>query len=139
AALGPDRAVGVAAAGGEVVGADDRLPSLDLAPAANVVGRGEVSDAALVVVGGEAGDAAHLAEAARIEQQVDALAAGELAAVALAHDAGIGRSRREASVGEVLQGAYFGQRRAPTVVAVNAMGAGAFPGRDGRHDLPGRD
>ena len=55
----------VAAARGEVVGADDRRAALDRAPAADVVGRREVGDVAVVVVGGEAGEAADLAEACR--------------------------------------------------------------------------
>ncbi len=57
-ALRADRAVGVAAARREVVGAHDRGAALDRAPAADVIGRREVGDGALVVVGGEAGDAA---------------------------------------------------------------------------------
>ena len=60
AALGPDRAVGVATAGGEIVGADDGRAARDAAPATDVVGGGEVGDGAVLVVAGEAGDAAQL-------------------------------------------------------------------------------
>ncbi len=140
AALGPDRAVGVAAAGGEVVGADDGGAPLDLAPAADVVGRREVGDGAVLVVGGEAGQAAHLAEAAGIEQQVDALAAGQLAAVALADDAGILGAGGEAGVGDVLQGRDLGHHRGPAVLAVGAglaRVAVVGAGDDGGDDLAG--
>ena len=89
AALGADGAVGVTAAGGEVVGADDGAAAVDLAPAANVIGRREGGYRALLVVGGETSDAADLAEGAGIEEQIDALPAGVLAAAALTHHAGI--------------------------------------------------
>ncbi len=54
-------------------------------------------DPAVVVVAGEAGEAADLAEAAGVEQQVDPLAAGQLAAAALAHHARVLRVGREAA------------------------------------------
>jgi len=92
----------MAAARGEVVGADHAWPPLDPAPAADMVGRGEVGDAALLVIAGEPGQAADLAEAAVVEQKIDPLAAGELAAITLTHHAGIGRAGCEAGVGDGL-------------------------------------
>ena len=70
---------------------------------------------AVVVVRGEAGDAADLAERALVEQQRDALAAGELAAAALADDAGVLRAGREARVRDALQRARSRRAPAPTV------------------------
>src|SRR4051794_34310807 len=81
-----DRAVGVAAARGEVVGADDARPAFDAALAADMAGWRELEHLARVVVGGKAREAADLAEAAAVEQRVDAFAARELAAVALTND-----------------------------------------------------
>ena len=89
AALLADGAVCVAAPGSEVVGADDGGAALDPAPSADVVRRREVDDRAAVVIGGETGDAADLVEAALVQQQVDALPAGQLAAAALPHDAAL--------------------------------------------------
>src|SRR5690606_1569996 len=102
-ALGADGPVRVAAAGGEVVGAHDGEAAVDLAPAADVVGRGEGGDPAVLVVGGEAGHAAHLADRALVEEQVDALAAGQLAPAALADDAGVLRARGQPGVGQALE------------------------------------
>ena len=78
--------------------------------------RRELGDVAVLVVRREAREAADLAEGAGIEQHVDALAAGELAAVALAHHAGIVRAGREALVGDRLQGRDLGQHRRPAFV-----------------------
>ena len=74
----------------------------------------------VVVVGGEAGDAADLAERALVEQEVDALAAGELAPAALAHDAGVGRAGRQARVGEALEGGDVVEHRRPRLARAPA-------------------
>ena len=81
----------------------------------------------VVVEAREAREAADLAEAAGIEQQVDALAAGELAAVALAHHAGIVRAGRQPLVGDRLQGRDLVQHRRPAFVAVTVGAARAAP------------
>src|SRR5439155_1597150 len=60
-------------------------------------------------------------------------------AATLAPHAGVGRARREAGVGDVLQGLHLGQHRRPAGLAVRAGPAGALAGRDGGDDLAGRD
>ena len=119
-ALAPDRAVGMAAARGEIVGADDGRAAVDLAPAADVVGGGEAGDPSILVVVREAREAADLAKAAGVEQQVDPLAAGQLAAIALADHARIVRIGREAAMGDRLQRLHVGKQRRPGVVAIVA-------------------
>ena len=94
-ALGPDGAVGVAPAGGEVVGAHHHGPGGDGAPAPDVVGGGERRHPAFVVVRREPGDAADLAEGSLVEEQGDALPAGQLAPAALPYHAGFIGSRRQ--------------------------------------------
>ena len=106
----------MAAARGEVVGADDAGTALDAALAADMACRRELGDVAVLVERGKARQAADLAEAAGIEQPVDALAAGELAAVALAHHAGIGRAGRQPLVGDRLQGRDLVEHRRPAFV-----------------------
>ena len=136
-----DRAVGMAAARGEVVGADDAGAALEAALAADMAGRREFGDVAVVVERGEARQAADLAEAAGIEQNVDALAAGELAAVALAHHAGIGRAGRQPPVGDRLQGRDLLEHRGPAVVRRHRRRGPGGAGRrleDGQ-DLPALD
>ena len=123
------------APGGEVVGAYDRAATLDLAPAADVIGRREIGDRAVLVVGGEPGDAAHFPERAFVEQEVDALAAGELAAAALPNDAGVFGSRRESLVGQGLHRADVAQQGRPgLIVIVRGDALGTFGRRDhGEH------
>ena len=75
-ALPADRAVGMPAARGEIVGAHHRGSAVDFAPASNMVGRREARDSSVVVIVREAREAADLAKAAGVEQQVDPLAAG---------------------------------------------------------------
>ena len=87
-----------------------------------MVGRGEIGDRAVFVVGGEAGQAADFAKAPLIEQQVDPLAAGELAAGALANDTRVGGIWREAATGDVLQGFDLGQQGGPGGLARPAPG-----------------
>ena len=89
-ALAADRAVGMAAARGEIVSAYHGRPALDFAPAADMVGGREACDSSIVVIVREAREAADLAKAAGVEQQIDSLAAGQLAAIALADHARIG-------------------------------------------------
>src|SRR5205823_3075785 len=113
-----DGAVGMAAAGGEIVGADDGAAVLDAAPAANVIGGRELGDVAVVVVGGEAGDGAHFAKRVLIEQEGDALVGGELAAASLADDAGVFGIGREAGVGDVFQALDLGEEGRPGLVGV---------------------
>src|SRR5579872_5919700 len=89
--LAADRAVGMPTARGEIVGAYDDRAARDLAPSSHVVGGREAGHAPFVVVIRKSSETADLAKAARVEQHVDALAAGQLAAMALAHDARIVR------------------------------------------------
>src|SRR3954453_16886537 len=72
-ALSADRTVGMPAARGEIVGAHNDLPASNLAPAADMVGRREPRDSSILVIVSKAGEAADLAEATLVEQQVDAL------------------------------------------------------------------
>ena len=136
-----DRAVGMAAARGEVVGADDAGAALDAALAADMAGRREFGDVAASSKRREARQAADLAEAAGIEQSVDALAAGELAAVALAHHAGIGRAGRQPLVGDRLQGRDLVQHRCPALVRRHGRRGPGGAGRrlDDGEDLPALD
>ena len=83
----PDRRVGGPAADGEVVALHDDAAALDLALADHHVGRQEVLQLALVVVGADAGQRAGLVEGARVEEPVDPLADGQLPGGALALDA----------------------------------------------------
>src|SRR6185312_1266037 len=134
-ALAADRTVGMAAARREVVGADDGGAPVDPAPAADVVRGRELGDPTFVVVAREAGDRADLVEAAGIEQQVDALATSELAAIALADHARVGRVRAEPGVRDPLQRLHRLEGRRPAVLAVGADRPGALDGRDGGDDL----
>ncbi len=79
-ALGTDGTVGVAAPRGEVVGAHHRGAALDLAPAAHVVGRGESRDAPVVRRRRRIRRRCPPRGTSRVQQQVDALPAGQLAA-----------------------------------------------------------
>src|SRR5262245_14095250 len=97
----------------EVVGADDGGATGDPPPTSDVVRRREVGDATFVVVGGEPGDAADFAEGSRVEQQIDALAAAELAAAALPHHAGVLGVGCEAGVRHALQGGDLVESRGP--------------------------
>jgi hypothetical protein len=72
----PDGGVGRASADGEVVALHDRRAALDLALAADHVGRGERGELALLVVRPYAGERAGLVERARVEQPLDPLAHG---------------------------------------------------------------
>ena len=112
----------MAAARGEIIGADDARPAGDPAFAANVVGRREVADVAAVVVGRETGETADLAKTALIEQQRDALAAVELATAALAHDAGFLRGDAQPGVRQALQRGHLGQQWRPAWVGGFAVG-----------------
>ena len=56
-------------------GADHHPPPFDGPPAADVIGGREIGDAAVGVIAGEAREAAHLAEAAVVQQELDAFAA----------------------------------------------------------------
>ena len=132
-----DRAVGMAAARGEVVGADDAGTTLDAALAADMAGRRELGDLAGVVEAREAREAADLAEAAAVEQHVDALAAGELVAVALAHHAGLARARGQALVRDRLQRGDLVEHRRPALVPGHDRRCLCRPGRlDDGEDLP---
>ncbi len=113
------------------------LATVDLAPAADVVGRREIGDRAVFVVRRESGKAAHFAERSLIEQQRDAFATREFAAAALSHYAGVARIAREASIGDVLQCAHFREQRRPGVFAAEARGSNRAVrlrgGDDGNH------
>ena len=136
AAFLADGAVRVAAAGGEVVGADDGGAALDPAPSADMVRRREVDDRAAVVIGGETGDAADLVEAALVQRQVDALPAGQLAAAALPDDAALLGSGRQALVRQGLHRGHVLEHRRPRVLGFVGPGSRHAFGRcDGRHDL----
>ena len=127
----------MAAPGGEVVGADHCPATLDLAPAADVVGWCEVGDRAVLVVGGETGDAADFPERALVEQAVDALAAGELAATALPDDAGILRPWRESLVGQGLHRRDIAQQRCPRLTLICGHALGTLGRRDYGEHLAG--
>ncbi len=142
-ALGADRAVRMTSARREVVGADHGRATGDLAPAADVVRRRERGDVALLVVGGEPGDAPNLAERALVEQQGDTLAARELAPAALAdHPASVepGANRDSAKCCSVPTSS---RTPPPGLVADPRRRGGAalgvvVGGCDRNHDLPGR-
>src|ERR1035437_3646466 len=107
--LPANRAVGMPAARGEIVGAHHDRPAVDLAPAADMVGPREARDPSVLVIVREACEAADLAKAACVEQQVDPLPAGQLAPGALADDARIVRIGREAAMGDRLQCLHVGK------------------------------
>src|SRR5690606_12889545 len=79
-----DGGVGRAAADGEVVAGDDDGAAVDGAAADDAVGGRQADQLAVLVIGGTARDGADLAEAALVDQAVDALAHGEPAAIVLA-------------------------------------------------------
>ena len=140
-ALRRDRPVRVAAPGREVVGADHRRAPLDLAEPADVVRRREIRDRPVLVVRCETGHAPHFAERALVQQEIDALAAGQLAARPLAHDSGVARPRRQPAVRQLLHGRHLTKLGSPGVLVT---GRGS---RDGRalvrrnhgNDLPRLD
>ncbi|MDZ7667872.1 MAG: hypothetical protein U5Q16_00035 [Gammaproteobacteria bacterium] len=72
-----------------------------------MIGGGEGRYPAVCVMGGEARDAAHFAERPSVEHGVDALPAGEFAAVPLADHAGFGRAGGQAFVGQPLEVSDF--------------------------------
>ena len=141
AAFRPDRAVRMAAAGGEVVGADDRRAAVNLPPAADVVRGREIGDAPFVVVGREARHAADLSERAVIKQQFDALAAGELATASLAHHTRIERAGGEPRMGDALERGDLVEDRRPRLVGGEHLGPGGAGLDGGRREhneaLPG--
>ncbi len=79
----PDRRVGGAAPHREVVASHHDRPAIDAAAPEHEVGRGEVGEASVVVVGRSSGDRADLVERSRVEELFDPFAHGELAAVVL--------------------------------------------------------
>ena len=81
------RAAAGAAAHGEVTGADDDLAPVDLAEALHRTLGSERSELALIVVGGAAGEAPELAEAAGVGEAVDPFVDEQFAAPPLARDA----------------------------------------------------
>ena len=101
----------------------------------------EVCDLSIVIVAGEAGQAAHLAEAAGVEHQIDTLATGEFAATALAHDPGIRAAGGEAGVRDTLERLHLIKHWSPAAIARRLGGRACCAGGrcDGRHDLPGDD
>ena len=114
--------------------------TLDLAPAADVVGGGERRDVAVFVVGREARDAAHFAECTVVEQEFDTFPAGQLAPATLSDDAGIFGAGREAFVGERLHRSDILQEWRPSVlrlVVTHTHGSGL--GLDDREHLPRLD
>src|SRR5882672_381086 len=117
-ALSTNCAVGMTTARGEIVGAHHNGSSVDLAPATDMVGGREAGDPSILVVVREACEAADLAKAASVEQQIDSLPAGQLAARALANHARIYRIRREAVMGDRLQSLHVGEHWRPSVVAI---------------------
>src|SRR5438045_7527012 len=108
-ALPADGAVGMPTARGEIIGAYHDRASDDLTPSADVVGGCEARDATLLIIFCETCEAADLAKAAGIEEQIDPLSTGQLAAVALADDSGINRVGREAAMRDILQRLNVGQ------------------------------
>src|ERR1700720_2742969 len=117
-ALSANCAVGMTTARGEIIRAHHHRPAVDLAPATDMVGGREARDLSIFVVVCETCEAPDLAKAAGVEQQIDSLPAGQLAARALANHARIGRIRREAVMGDRLQSLHVGEHWRPSVVAI---------------------
>src|SRR6185295_15923694 len=142
AALCTDGAIGVSAAGGEIVGAYHARSSVDLAPATDVIGRRKVRNAALIIIAGESRQAADLMKAVLVQQQIDAFAASQFSAAALANNAGVERAGRETAMGNVLQRLHFGKQRRPGVVAMPPQRprvVAAMHRDDRSHNLAGGD
>src|SRR5271170_884491 len=107
-----------------------------------MVGGREAGDPSILVVVREACEAADFAKAACVEQQIDSLPAGQLAARALTNHARIGRTRREAVMRDLLQRLHVGEHWRPGVVTIAAWrGCGTVAlGRSDRGDnLTGSD
>ena len=106
-----------------------------------MVRRRESGHGAVLVVGGEPGDAAHFAERARVEEQFDALPAGQLAAAALAHHTRVLRPRREPFEGQAAHGGHVLQQRRPRLPrrCLRRVRPGPVRGCEQRHDLSRRD
>ena len=142
-ALAADRAVGMAAARSEIVGAYHDRAAVDLAPSADVVGRREAGDASIFVIIGETRETADLAKAAGIEEQIDSLPAGQLAARRADGPRPDPSNRvRSGRCAICLQCLHVGEQRRPGVVAIAARRgcvAVALDGRDRGDDLAGRD
>src|SRR5579862_2511878 len=119
-ALSANCAVGMPTARGEIVRAHHDRPAVDLAPSTDMVGGCEARDLSIFIVVCEAREAPDLAKAAGVEQQIDSLPAGQLAARALAYHARIGRPRREAVMGDRLQRLHVGEHWRPGIVAIAA-------------------
>ncbi len=111
-----DRPVGMSAARGEVVCADDAWPAVDTSLPADMARRREFGDVARFVKGGETGQAADLAKAAAVEQRVDPFAAGEFVPIALADHAGLTGIRGQPLVGDRLERRNLVQHRRPALV-----------------------
>ena len=84
--LGGDRGVGGAAADGEIVADDNDRPAVDQPAAEHAIRRRERGEVAGGIILGLAGDGADLVEASRIDEERNALAHGQPAAVMLALD-----------------------------------------------------
>src|SRR5262249_7249034 len=119
-AFSSNRAIGVAAPRGKIVRAHHHSAPMDLAPSADVVGGRETRDSPLFVIVGKAGQAPDFPEAAGVEPQIDALTAGQFAALALAYDTGVIGVRSKSAQRNLLQGAHVRQHRPP---GINAMAA----------------
>src|ERR1700689_764552 len=141
-ALAAIRAVGMTAARGEVVGAHHDRAAVDLAPATDMVGGREAGDPSILIIVREAGEAADFAKDAGVEDQIDSLPAGQLAARALPNHARIGRTLREAMMRDLLQRLHIGEHRRPGVVTVAARrgcGTVALSRSDRGDNLASRD
>src|SRR5271170_3147204 len=141
-ALAANRAVGMATARGETGGAYHDRPAIDLAPATDMVGGREARDPSILIIVREACEAADFAKAARVEDQIDSLTAGQLAARALAHHSRIGRTRCETVMRDLLQRLHVGEHSRPGIVAIAAWrgcSTVALSRSDRGDDLAGRD
>ena len=118
-ALAADGAVRMSAPRGKVVRADNGRASVDLSPAADVVGGREGRDPAVLVIRGEAGKTAHLTERVFIQQQGDAVPAGQFTARTLSDDAGVIGTGCEAGMCQLLQGFDFVEHRRPGLIDIS--------------------
>ena len=137
-----DRAVRMPTARSEIVGAHHDRSTGDLAPAPDMVGGREARDPSIFIIICKACEAADLAKAAGVEQQIDPFTAGKLAAIALADHARILRVRREAAMGDRLQCLHVGKQRGPRVIAIvgrRGCIAAAHSWRDGGDNLAGHN
>src|SRR5215468_4686554 len=99
----------MSSARGKIVGAHYGCASCDFAPSSHMIGGREAGNTSILVIVRESREAANFAKGSSVEQQVDARAAGQLAARPLADHARIFRIGREPLVRDRLQRLHTGQ------------------------------